>query len=221
MPSTDRKDVDRAQSADEKHCGQGAVLGVAAFFRTPRIKSPVTKRQRPAETVALERSRDRRARAYHREDLNLSQQPSQRCVPSLERWLNSRSGGNRTLRSFAPNERTLAGLARLVIVSPEITAVSPTSLESLAGIAPARTVRETAGLLLSNRDKDGQGTGLGGAFTVCGAAFQRHHRAVCRRSYSSSCEGRAVSTQRLSRAKPKPRRDACCFAIWVAPASLP
>ena len=36
---------------------------------------------------------------------------------------------------------------------------------SLAGIAPARTVRETAGLLLSNRDKDGQVTGLGGAFS--------------------------------------------------------
>jgi len=34
----------------------------------------------------------------------------------------SRSGGNRTLRSFAPNERTGAVLALPVIVSPEITA---------------------------------------------------------------------------------------------------
>jgi hypothetical protein len=36
----------------------------------------------------------------------------------------SRSGGNRTLRSFAPNERIEAGLALSIFVSPEITAMS-------------------------------------------------------------------------------------------------
>ena len=71
-----------------------------------------------------------------------------------------RSGGNRTLRSFAPNERTGAGLALPVIVSPEITAEEQThALESLAGLAPARTVRETAGLLLSDSDENKTGKG--------------------------------------------------------------
>lgn len=86
--------------------------GLRDPFGTTRIKSPVTERHRPAKT-------------YHREDSNLSRQPSQRCVPSLERWRNrnglsiGRSGGSRTQRSFAPDERIEAGLVLSIVASPE------------------------------------------------------------------------------------------------------
>ena len=58
----------------------------------------------------------------HREDTILCHQASRTCVPSLERWrayIDRRSGGSRTHRSFAPNERTEAGLVRSVVASPE------------------------------------------------------------------------------------------------------
>jgi hypothetical protein len=91
------------------------------------------------------------AAKYHREDLNLCQRRSHCRVPSLERWricsssprllgavrsMNprflrafGRSGGNRTLRSFAPNERIEAWLTLSIIVSPEITAVAMDGIE--------------------------------------------------------------------------------------------
>jgi hypothetical protein len=145
------------------------------------VRDPVP-RELPAKSMARDRPRakpgsqptesDRRARGYgprrcparaaktrtqsarscHREDSNLCPQPSQSCVPSLERW-RGRSGGNRTPRSFAPTNGSRARLARTIGVSPEITAVS------VAGLAPASPVRETGELATVRHGQNGRETG--------------------------------------------------------------
>lgn len=102
-----------AIAADEKRSSG------AAIFRAPRMKGPVTKRQRPAKRV----------RSCERAVPPRGLEPQPTSFAALCPFLGtvaemSRSGGNRTLRSFAPNERTGAGLALPVIVSPEITAVA-------------------------------------------------------------------------------------------------
>ena len=94
--STDCKDRAAPTALRGGHAEHvGAALGfrtrarcgarVVVIFRSPRINSPVTKLHRPAKK-----------QPYHREDSNLSQQASQPCVPSLERWqVNRRSDSNR------------------------------------------------------------------------------------------------------------------------------
>jgi hypothetical protein len=103
---------------------------VAGRIRTRRIWSSVTERQRPARRL---HTRANRRPVFHSRALRTTERTrtsanNLRSVASHP-WNGgirqpSRSGGNRTLRSFAPNERIEAGLALSIFVSPEITAMS-------------------------------------------------------------------------------------------------
>lgn len=93
-------------------------------------------------------------------------------------------------------------------------------MESLTGLAPARTVRETVGLLLSDSDKDGQRIGVGWRLPAKLELPCKHHlREQCAgaltRRLAVASSGHAMSCSRSL------VETACCFANWVAPGSLP
>lgn len=122
-------EIDRCDAIATETAGKVRCSGCDGVFQPPRIKSPVTERHRPANRcahrAALASTREGsgstslESAKYHREDLNLSQQASQPCVPSLERWRNAHAWCARRREQTVGLEPTTGRLTITISLRPE------------------------------------------------------------------------------------------------------
>ena len=126
-----------------------------------------------------------------------------------------RSGGIRTLRSFALNERTGAWLTLPVIVSPEITAVSQTRFGIPGGNCTRTNGSRDRWTAVIQQGQRRASDRVGWRFLVDELLRLRQ----CAGALTRRLATRAVGTQwAVARGLVE---TACCFANWVAPGSLP